>query len=46
LDIRLTRDNINGQQFMNFLRLLRASHPETTKFILWPFTSVATVAVV
>jgi len=35
LDIRLTRDNINGQQFVNFLRLLRARHPETTKFILY-----------
>ena len=29
------RDNINGQQFVNFLRLLRASHPETEKFILY-----------
>ena len=35
LDLRLSRDNINGQQFVNFLRLLRASHPETTKFILY-----------
>jgi transposase len=35
LDIRLTRDNINGQQFVNFLRLLRARHPETTRFILY-----------
>ena len=35
LDLRLTRDNINGQQFVNFLRLLRASHPETEKFILY-----------
>jgi len=35
LDIRLTRDNINGQQFVNFLRLLRASHPETEKFVLY-----------
>ncbi|MBV8091942.1 MAG: transposase, partial [Acetobacteraceae bacterium] len=35
LDLRLTRDNINGQQFVNLLRLLRASHPETTKFILY-----------
>ena len=35
LDIRLTRDNINGQQFVNLLRLLRASHPETTRFILY-----------
>src|SRR5512135_1093949 len=35
LDLRLTRDNINGQQFVNFLRLLRARHPETEKFILY-----------
>ncbi len=35
LDLRLSRDNINGQQFVNLLRLLRASHPETTKFILY-----------
>ena len=31
----MTRENINGQQFVNFLRLLRASHPETTRFILY-----------
>jgi transposase len=35
LDLRLTRENINGQQFVNFLRLIRASHPETTRFILY-----------
>jgi transposase len=35
LDLRVTRDNINGQQFVNLLRLLRASHPEATKFILY-----------
>ena len=35
VDLRLTRDNINGQQFVNFLRLLRARHPETEKFILY-----------
>jgi transposase len=35
LDVRLTRDNINSQQFVNLLRLLRASHPETTRFILY-----------
>jgi transposase len=35
LDIRLARDNINSQQFVNLLRLLRASHPETTRFILY-----------
>jgi transposase len=35
LDLRLTRDNINGEQFVNLLRLLRATHPETEKFILY-----------
>jgi len=35
LDLRLTRDNINGEQFVNLLRLLRERHPETTKFILY-----------
>ena len=35
LDLRLTRDNINGEQFVNLLRLLRASHPEVQKFVLY-----------
>jgi transposase len=35
LDLRLTRDNINGEQFVNLLRLLRARHPETEKFLLY-----------
>jgi transposase len=35
VDYRLTRDNINGEQFINFMRLLRALHPETEKFILY-----------
>ncbi len=35
LDLRVTRDNINGQQFVNRLRLLRANHPETERFILY-----------
>lgn len=35
LDIRLSRDNINGQQFVNLLRLLRASHAETSRFVLY-----------
>jgi transposase len=34
-DYRLTRDNINGEQFVNFLRLLRSLHPETERFILY-----------
>jgi len=35
LDLRLTRDNINGEQFVNLLRLLRATHPEVEKFLLY-----------
>jgi transposase len=35
VDYRLTRDNINGAQFINFMRLLRALHPDTEKFILY-----------
>jgi transposase len=35
VDYRLTRDNINGEQFINFMRLLRALHPKTEKFILY-----------
>jgi DDE superfamily endonuclease len=35
LDYRLTRGNINGEQFVNFLRLLRSLHPEVERFILY-----------
>jgi transposase len=35
VDYRLTRDNINGEQFINFMRLVRSLHPETEKFILY-----------
>jgi transposase len=35
LDLRLTRDNVNGEQFVNLLRLLRERHPEVKKFILY-----------
>jgi transposase len=35
VDLRLTRDNINGEQFVNLLRLLRSQHPETERFILY-----------
>jgi transposase len=35
LDLRLTRGNINGEQFVNLLRLLRERHPETKRFILY-----------
>src|SRR5207248_8958902 len=34
IDFRLTRDNITGEQFVNFLRLLRSIQPETEHFIL------------
>jgi transposase len=32
---RLTRDNVNGEQFVNLLRLLRATYPETERFVLY-----------
>lgn len=35
LDIRLTRDNINGEQFVNLLRVLLERHPRTKRFILY-----------
>jgi transposase len=35
VDIRLTRANITGEQFINFLRLLRSTHPETERFVLY-----------
>lgn len=35
LDLRLTRDNINGEQVVNLLRLLRAQHPEVERFVLY-----------
>jgi transposase len=35
IDYRLTRDNINGAQFVNFLRLLRSMYPNTERFILY-----------
>jgi len=35
LDLRLTRDNINGEQFINLLRLILDQHPEAKKFILY-----------
>lgn len=35
LDLRLTRDNINGEQFVNLLRLIRDTHPEAEKIILY-----------
>ncbi len=35
IDYRLTRDNVNGAQFVNFLRLLLSLHPDTERFILY-----------
>jgi transposase len=35
IDYRLTRANINGEQFVNFLRLLLSLHPEVERFILY-----------
>jgi transposase len=35
LDIRLSRDNINGEQFVNLLRVLLERHPHTKCFILY-----------
>src|SRR4051794_39665947 len=35
LDLRLSRGNINGEQFVNLLRLLRERHPATKQFILY-----------
>jgi transposase len=34
-DLRLTRDNSNGEQFVNLLRLLRAAHPGVERFVLY-----------
>jgi transposase len=35
VDLRLTRDNINGEQVVNLLRQLRALHPEVERFVLY-----------
>jgi transposase len=35
LDLRRTRDSVNGEQFVNLLRLLRAAHPGVERFILY-----------
>src|SRR5262249_20321972 len=34
-ELLLSRDNVNSQQFVNLLRLLRERHPETARFILY-----------
>src|SRR3954451_2867339 len=36
VDLRLTRENITGEQFVRLLEALRAKHPDTAKFILSP----------
>ena len=34
-DLRLTKENITGEQFVKLLEALRAKHPDTEKFILY-----------
>jgi transposase len=35
VDLRLTKENITGEQFVRLLEALRAKHPDTSKFILY-----------
>src|SRR3954468_24793989 len=35
VDLRLTRENITGEQFVKLMEALRAKHPDTAKFILY-----------
>src|SRR5215212_4962813 len=35
VDLRLTRENITGEQFVKLLEALRAKHPDTEEFILY-----------
>src|SRR4051812_16227040 len=35
VDLRLTRENVTGEQFVKLLEALRAKHPGTEKFILY-----------
>jgi transposase len=35
VDLRLTKENITGEQFVQLLEALRAKHPDTEKFILY-----------
>jgi transposase len=35
VDLRLTKENITGEQFVKLLEALRTKHPETEKFILY-----------
>jgi transposase len=35
VDLRLTRENITGEQFVKLLEALRAKHPDTGRFLLY-----------
>src|SRR4051794_2678879 len=35
VDLRLTKENITGEQFVKLLEALRAKHPDTEKFVLY-----------
>src|SRR3954447_7674243 len=35
VDLRLTRENVTGEQFVKLLEALRTRHPETERFILY-----------
>jgi transposase len=35
VDLRLTKENITGEQFLKLLEAIRAKHPDTEKFILY-----------
>src|SRR4051812_1017839 len=35
VDLRLTKENVTGEQFVKLLEALRARHPETRKFLLY-----------
>src|SRR4051812_40329288 len=35
VDLRLTKENITGEQFVQLLEALRAKHPDTAKFLLY-----------
>src|SRR3954471_19552372 len=35
VDLRLTKENVTGEQFVKLLEKLRAKHPDTKKFILY-----------
>src|SRR3954452_22842148 len=35
VDLRLTKENITGEQFVRLLEAMRARHPDTEKFILY-----------